>query len=66
MALNLWWDEQNSDWKNRTYLPLLKEKRGNLLLELGGKPVSVRYSDVTDALPPIREEMEQKALTIIF
>lgn len=66
VALNLWWDEQNSDWKNRTYLPLLKEKRGNLLLELGGKLVSVRYSDVTNALPPIREEMEQKALTIIF
>ncbi len=66
VALNLWWDEQNSDWKDRTYLPLLKEKRGNLLLELEGEPISVRYSDVTDTLPNIREEMEQKALNIIF
>lgn len=77
VAVNLLWDDRNSDYKNRTYLPFLKEDAGSVQLDeaagtkaeggtSGEGEVSLHYDAFADTIPDIREELEQKALNLVF
>ena len=95
VVVNLLWDDRNSDYMNRVYLPFLKESAGTLLVKMpagtsdkgeiagttkdtgtagteaagrqtGEKDVSLPYDAFTDAIPDIREELEQKALNLVM
>ncbi len=77
VAINLLWDDRNSDYMHREYIPFVKEGGGELYMEpssgeeagSGEQPEGVSifsYDACATALPQIREELEQKALNIVM
>lgn len=77
VAINLLWDERNSDYMHREYIPFVKEGGGELYMEPssgeeadGGEQPErasiLSYDACATALPQIREELEQKALNIVM
>ena len=77
VAINLLWDERNSDYMHREYIPFVKEGGGELYVEpssgeeadSGEQPERasiLSYDACATALPQIREELEQKALNIVM
>lgn len=77
VAINLLWDERNSDYMHREYIPFVKEGGGKLYVEpssgeeadSGEQPERasiLSYDACATALPQIREELEQKALNIVM
>ena len=70
VAVNLIWDSVNSDWRNKTYIPFLKEDHP-VTLELkdgsgenGGIPVTIAL--FTETLPDWKEQLQQYALTLFI
>lgn len=77
VAINLLWDERNSDYMHREYIPFVKEGGGELYMEPSsgeeadggeqpGRASILSYDACATALPQIREELEQKALNIVM
>ena len=77
VAINLLWDERNSDYMHREYIPFVKEGGGELYVEpSSGEEADsgeqaegasiLSYDACATALPQIREELEQKALNIVM
>lgn len=77
VAINLLWDERNSDYMHREYIPFVKEGGGELYVEpssgeeadSGEQPERasiLSYDACATALPQIREGLEQKALNIVM
>lgn len=62
VLVNLLWDDRNSSYMDRAYLPFLREKAGTLLI----KEIPLRYDAFADTIPDIREELEQKALNLVM
>lgn len=62
VVVNLLWDDRNSDYTNRTYLPFLKENAGTLQV----KETSLQYDAFADVIPDIREELKQKVLNLVI
>lgn len=71
VAINLLWDERNSDYMHREYIPFVKEGGGELYVEPSsgeqpGRASILSYDACATVLPQIREELEQKALNIVM
>lgn len=71
VAINLLWDERNSDYMHREYIPFVKEGGGELYVEPSsgeqpGRASILSYDACATMLPQIREELEQKALNIVM
>lgn len=67
VALNLIWDSVHSTRTDREYLPFLKERRMKVQVEgiaLAG--IEMEITAFSDALPQIREEMKQNALSLVL
>ncbi|PXX57304.1 putative ABC transport system permease protein [Hungatella effluvii] len=70
VAVNLIWDSVNSGWRNKTYIPFLKEDHP-VTLELkdgsgenSGIPVTIAL--FTETLPDWKEQLQQYALTLVI
>lgn len=64
VVVNLLWDDQNSSYMDRTYLPFLREEAAGE--QNGEKGISLQYDAFADTIPDIREELEQKALNFVI
>lgn len=62
VAVNIIWDSVNSERTDRQYIPFLNEDN-EIVLNVNGKDISV--SEFADALPVLREELTQYALTLV-
>ena len=59
VAVNLLWDDRESDYMNRKYLPFVADDSGELYPgENASEPV-LYYDACTNEIPAIREELEQ-------
>lgn len=65
VAVNLLWDDRESDYMNRTYLPFVTDAGALYLSENASEPV-LYYDACTNEIPAIREELEQKALNLVL
>ena len=65
VAVNLLWDDRESDYMNRTYLPFVTDAGALYLSENASEPV-LYYDACADDIPAIREELEQKALNLVL
>ena len=66
VAVNLLWDDRESDYMNRKYLPFVADDSGELYPgENASEPV-LYYDACTNEIPAIREELEQKALNLVL
>lgn len=65
VAVNLLWDDRESDYMNRTYLPFVTDAGALYLSENASEPV-LYYDSCADDIPAIREELEQKALNLVL
>ena len=63
VAVNIIWDSVNSERTDRRYIPFLNESK-EIVLNINGKDISV--SAFSDALPVLREELTQYALTLVM
>jgi len=63
VAVNIIWDSVNSERTDRQYVPFLNEDK-EIVLDVNGKDIPV--SVFTDALPVLREELTQYALTLVM
>lgn len=63
VAVNIIWDSIHSERTDRQYVPLLNESK-EIVLNVNGKDISV--SAFADALPVLREELPQYALTLVM
>lgn len=62
VAVNIIWDSVNSERTDRQYIPFLNEDN-EIVLNVNGKDISI--SEFADALPVLREELTQDALTLV-
>lgn len=62
VAVNIIWDSVNSERTDRQYIPFLNEDN-EIVLKVNGKDISI--SEFADALPVLREELTQDALTLV-
>lgn len=62
VAVNIIWDSVNSERTDRQYIPFLNEDN-EIVLNVNGKDISI--SEFADALPVLREELTQYALTLV-
>lgn len=66
IMINLLWDDTRSSYRNRQYIPFVKDSTGALYLEEKETLVpTFTYCCHTTAMPAIREELEQKALNLV-
>jgi len=63
VAVNIIWDSVNSERTDRQYVPFLNEDK-EIVLNVNGKDIPV--SVFADALPILREELTQYALTLVM
>lgn len=63
VAVNIFWDSVNSERTDRQYVPFLNEGK-EIVLNVNGKDIPV--SAFADALPVLREELTQYALTLVM
>ena len=63
VAVNIIWDSVNSERTDRQYVSFLNESE-EIVLNVSGKGISV--STFSDALPVLREELTQYALTLVM
>ena len=63
VAVNIIWDSVNSERTDRQYVPFLNEGK-EIVLNVNGKDIPV--SAFSDALPVLREELTQYALTLVM
>lgn len=63
IAVNIIWDSVNSERTDRQYVPFLNESK-EIVLNVNGKDIPV--SEFADALPVLREELTQYALTLVM
>jgi len=63
IAVNIIWDSVNSERTDRQYVPFLNENEA-IVLNVSGKDVPVFA--FADALPVLREELTQYALTLVM
>lgn len=63
VAVNIIWDSVNSERTDRQYVPFLNEGK-EIVLNINGKNIPV--SAFSDALPVLREELTQYALTLVM
>lgn len=63
VAVNIIWDSVNSERTNRQYVPFLNKDK-EITLNVNGMDIPV--SAFTDALPVLREELTQYALTLVM
>ncbi|WP_034590339.1 ABC transporter permease, partial [Enterocloster asparagiformis] len=64
VAVNRIWDNLNSRYKNRQYVPYLKAEAG-MELELAPAPLKARILAYSDLPPNLREEYEDFALVLV-
>lgn len=66
VAVNRIWDNLNSRYKNRQYVPYLKAEAGlELELELAPAPLKARILAYSDLPPNLREEYEDFTLVLV-
>ena len=63
VAVNIIWDSVHSERTDRQYIPFLNESK-EIVLNVNGKEIPV--SVFVDALPILREELTQYALTLVM
>jgi len=63
VAVNIIWDSVNSERTDRQYVPFLNQNK-EIVLNIDGKDIPV--SAFADAMPVLREELTQYALTLVM
>lgn len=63
IVVNIIWDSVNSERTDRQYVPFLNEDK-EIVMNVNGKDIPV--SEFADALPVLREELTQYALTLVM
>lgn len=63
IILNRIWDSVNSDFRNKKYLPVVKENRETIVMySVSGAPVEIPILSYTQEAPVLREEYDNYAL----